>query len=156
MISARLAGAVRDQTRKPSSAAASASSRSARVACGTVPSTLSSAGLITGWPSPGAIRRRHKASDRDNLPFPTHLLFQLQPVATPYTMGYNAQSLAMPSRAGQCQRRSVMADLPKRELGRTGITPNLIVRRSVRRRPFDESMAGRWGIQAGSHPMESG
>jgi hypothetical protein len=50
MTSARFAGAVRDQTLNPRSAAASASSRSERPTCGTVPRTLSSAGLMTGAP----------------------------------------------------------------------------------------------------------
>jgi len=51
ITSARFAGAVRDHSLKPCSAASSAASRSARVACGTVASTDSSAGLNTGWPS---------------------------------------------------------------------------------------------------------
>ena len=51
MICVRLAGEVLRQIANPRSAAAIASSRSAMVAVGTVPSTLSSAGLITGWPS---------------------------------------------------------------------------------------------------------
>jgi len=50
MIWVRLAGDVLRQTANPRWAAASASSRSVLVTVGTVPSTLSSAGLITGWP----------------------------------------------------------------------------------------------------------
>jgi hypothetical protein len=50
MISYRLDGGVLLHVLKPSAAATRAASRSDRVAAGTVPSTLSSTGLSTGWP----------------------------------------------------------------------------------------------------------
>jgi aryl-alcohol dehydrogenase-like predicted oxidoreductase len=50
-IMSEIDASLRRQTRNPCSAALSAASRSARVACGTVPRMLSSAGFITGAPS---------------------------------------------------------------------------------------------------------
>jgi hypothetical protein len=50
MTRARCSGAVRRHTWKPAAAAASASARSAGLACGTVPMTVSSDGSRMGWP----------------------------------------------------------------------------------------------------------
>src|SRR5262249_33900375 len=79
-----------------------------------------------------------------------HLLrtpVELQPAVAPYTIGYNAQAMTTPSRAGQRSRRNVMTDLPKRELGRTGLQVTILgygameLRGAPRARPTTDKQA---------------
>jgi hypothetical protein len=53
-------------------------------------------------------------------------LVELRPTAAPYTVQRNAEAPALPSETGQRPRRKVMTDLPKRELGRTGLRVTML------------------------------
>jgi aryl-alcohol dehydrogenase-like predicted oxidoreductase len=72
---------------------------------------------------------------------------ELRPTAAPYTVQHNAQAHALPSKTGQRPRRKDMTDLPKRELGRTGLQVTMLgygameLRGAPRARPTTDEQA---------------
>jgi aryl-alcohol dehydrogenase-like predicted oxidoreductase len=72
---------------------------------------------------------------------------ELRPTAAPYTVQRNAEAPALPSETGEHPRRNVMTDLPKRELGRTGLRVSMLgygameLRGAPRARPTTDEQA---------------
>lgn len=76
-----------------------------------------------------------------------HALIRGRLAAAPYTIGYNEQVPAPSSRAGQGPGRKLMVDLPKWQLGRTGLQVTMLgygameLRGAPRARPTTDQQA---------------